>query len=123
MKPHILLVDDHLMARLALRLFLEREGYDCDEADNGRAALDKLEAGQTVNLIISDNQMPEMTGMEFLREVKNSHLFSIPIILYSGNVTEELRQQAQQVGAHTVLAKPYSFLELLAMVRNIVPIE
>jgi CheY-like chemotaxis protein len=124
MKPHILIVDDHQMARRALKLFLEQQGYSCEEADDGMSALAKLEAGQAVNLIISDNQMPVMSGMELLIKIKiHSHFSSIPVILYSGNIPEDLRKQAQQVGAHPVLTKPYSFVDLLATVKKTLSLE
>ena len=124
MKPQIFLVDDHQMARRALKLLLEQQGYTCEEADDGASALAKLEAGQAVDLIISDNQMPVMSGMELLVNLKtHSRLSSIPVILYSGNLTDELRKQARQVGAYAVFTKPYNFADLLATVGNALPRE
>jgi CheY-like chemotaxis protein len=120
MKPQILLVDDHQMARRALKLFLEQQGFVCEEADNGLSALAQLEAGHAIDLIISDNQMPEMTGMEFLTKLKNhSYLSSIPVILYSGNITEDLYIQAKKIGAQAVLPKPYKFGSLLETIKEI----
>ncbi len=124
MKRHILLVDDHEMARHALKLFLEQQGYTCEEADNGTTALAQLEAGQAVDLVISDNKMPGMTGMEFLTKLKNhAHLSSIPVILYSGNLTEDQYIQARKIGAHAVLNKPYKFVSLLATVKELLSSE
>ncbi len=96
----ILLVDDHEMARQALKLFLEHHGYACDEAEHGADALAWLEQGQQVDLIVSDNHMPVMTGLEFLVQVRaNPHFATIPFILYSGNITDEIQRQAYQAGA------------------------
>ena len=115
----ILLVDDHAMARDALKLFLEYHGYACEEAEHGAAALAWLEPGQPVDLIVSDNQMPVMTGLEFLLQVKaNPHFGTIPFILYSGNITDEIRRQAHQAGAMAVLKKPYNFSDFLAIVSK-----
>ena len=115
----ILLVDDHAMARQALKPFLEHHGYACDEAEHGFAALAWLDAGHHVDLIISDNQMPVMSGLEFLFHVKaTAHLGSIPFILYSGNITDAVRRQAQQVGAFAVLSKPYNFSEFVGIVAK-----
>jgi CheY-like chemotaxis protein len=120
MKPQILLVDDHQMARRALQLLLEQQGYACEVADEGASALARLKAGPLVDLVISDNQMPVMSGMELLTNIKtHSHLSSIPVILYSGNLTDELRMQARQVGAYAVFTKPYNFADLLATVGNV----
>lgn len=122
MKPKILIVDDHEMGRRALKLFLEQQGYSCEEADNGVSALAQLEAGQAVDLIISDNQMPGMTGMEFLTKLKIRPQFSsIPVILYSGNLTEDLYAQAKKIGAQAVLDKPYKFGSLLATLKQVLP--
>ena len=124
MKPQILLVDDHQMARRALKLLLEQQGYACEEADDGASALIKLGIGQAVDLVISDNQMPVMSGMELLTNIKtHSRLSTIPVILYSGNLTEELRKQARQVGAYAVFTKPYNFADLLATVSNVLSRE
>ena len=115
----ILLVDDHAMARQVLKLFLEHQGYACEEAEHGAAALAWLEQGQHVDLIVSDNQMPVMTGLEFLVQVKaNPHFGSIPFILYSGNITDEIQRQAHQAGVLAVMNKPYNFSDFLAVVTK-----
>jgi len=115
----ILLVHDLEMARQVLKLVLEQQGYACDEAEHGAAALAWLEQGQHVDLIISDNQMPGMTGLEFLVQVRvNPHFGTIPFMLYSGNITDEIQRQAYQAGAMAVLHKPYNFSDFLAIVTK-----
>jgi len=115
----ILLIDDHELARQVLKLFLEHQGYACEEAEHGAAALAWLEQGQHVDLIVSDNQMPVMTGLEFLVQVRaNPHFGSIPFILYSGNITDEIQRQAHQTGVLAVLNKPYNFSDFLAVVTK-----
>ena len=115
----ILLVDDHTMARQALKLFLEQHGYTCDEAEHGAGALAWLEQGQNVDLIVSDNHMPVMSGLELLVHVKAmAHFGAIPFILYSGNITDEVRRQAHQAGAFAVLSKPYNFSEFVVIVSQ-----
>jgi CheY-like chemotaxis protein len=115
----ILLVDDHENARIAMKLFLEHLGYVCHEAEQGAAALAWLEQGQNVDLIISDNYMPVMTGLDFLLQVKARAPFhSIPFILYSGNITDEIKQKAHQAGVEAVLSKPYNFANFVAIVNK-----
>ena len=115
----ILLVDDHEMARKAMKHFLEHHGYACEEAEHGAAALAKLDQGPSVDLIVSDNHMPVMTGMDLLVQVKaNPHFGSIPFILYSGNITDEMYQRAIEAGALAVLNKPYNFSDFVAMVKK-----
>ena len=60
----VLLVDDDLNAREALRLVLESQQLECIEVDNGSEAIDWLST-QKADLIISDNQMPVLTGFRF----------------------------------------------------------
>ncbi|MBA3965827.1 MAG: response regulator [Nitrospirales bacterium] len=115
----ILLVDDHEMARKAMKLFLEHHGYACDEAEHGADALARLDQEPSVDLIVSDNHMPIMTGMDFLLHVKGNPQFgSIPFILYSGNITDEMHQRANELGALAVLNKPYNFSNFVAMVNK-----
>ncbi|WNM60921.1 response regulator [Candidatus Nitrospira neomarina] len=115
----ILLVDDHEMARKAMKHFLEHHGYACEEAEHGAVALAKLEQGPSIDLIVSDNHMPVMTGMDLLLQVKGNPNFGlIPFILYSGNVTDEMYQQANEAGALAVLNKPYNFSDFVGMVNN-----
>jgi CheY-like chemotaxis protein len=115
----ILLVDDHEMARQALKHFLEHHGYACEEAEHGAAALAWLAQGQPVDLIVSDNQMPVMTGLEFLVQVKaNPRFGTIPFILYSGNITAEIQRQAYQAGVMAVLKKPYNFSDFVTIVTK-----
>ncbi|HNP30009.1 MAG TPA: response regulator [Nitrospirales bacterium] len=115
----ILLVDDHEMARKAMKLFLEHHGHACEEAEHGGAALAWLEQGQKVDLIVSDNHMPVMTGMDFLIQVKASTQFaSIPFILYSGNITDEMYRRANEAGVLAILNKPYNFSDFVAIVAK-----
>ena len=115
----ILLVDDQVMIRQVLKLLLEQHGYACDEAEHGAAALAWLEQGHQVDLIIADSDMPVMTGLEFLIQVRaNPHFGTIPFILYSGNITDEIQRQAHQAGAMAVLNKPYEFSDFVAVITK-----
>ena len=115
----ILLVDDDTKARQTLKLFLEHLGYACQEAHHGADALLWLEQGQNVDLIISDNQMPVMTGVELLVQMRATpHFSAIPFILYSGSITNEIRHQADHAGAMAVLIKPCNFSDIAALVTK-----
>ncbi|MGE0473461.1 MAG: response regulator [Nitrospirales bacterium] len=63
----ILLVDDGRQLRNVLRIALKGGGYDCVEAQDGWEARDMLTTGQMVDLIITDHQMPRMTGLELVK--------------------------------------------------------
>ena len=115
----ILLVDDQPMARRPLQVYLEELGYETREANNGAEALDLLDQGHNFDLIISDNQMPVMTGMEFIQVLaQRSYISTHPVILYTGNLTKEMKNQARALGVYAVLPKPYKLQELLAGVTQ-----
>ena len=115
----ILIVDDNHMTRRPLQLLLEELGYEIEEADNGAAALALLDGGHSFDLVISDNLMPVMTGMEFIQILaERSYISTHPVILFSGNLTDELKQTALGYGVYAVLPKPYKFDELLRKVAQ-----
>jgi CheY-like chemotaxis protein len=114
----ILLVEDSEIVRKAIKLFLEAQGYVCEEAEHGAVAFVRLEETHEIDLVISDNQMPVMTGLELLKNVAgHPKLHLLPFILNSGNVTEALREQALQNGAYAVLSKPTDFSELTRAIK------
>ena len=116
---HILLVDDHQMAREALKQFLEAQGYSIEEAENGAIGLALIQQGKSFDLVISDNQMPVMTGVEFIQRLaQQSYISTHPLILYSGQLTPELEQQVRALGVYAVLQKPYNLQDLLVVVRQ-----
>ena len=115
----ILLVDDQPMARRPLQVYLEELGYETQEANNGAEALDLLDQGHDFDLVISDNQMPIMTGMEFIQVLsQRSYIRTHPVILYSGNLTKEMKKHARALGVYAILPKPYKLHELLARVTQ-----
>ena len=115
----ILLVDDNLTGRQALKLFLEIQGFVIEEAENGASGLTKLATGPAVDLVISDNQMPVMTGIEFIQILsQRSFISTHPVILYTGNLTAQLKKQALELGVYAVLPKPYSFEELFTIITQ-----
>ena len=113
MMKRILLVDDHDLARGVLKHFLEMQGYRIEEAENGLEGLAKLDEGQAFDLVISDIQMPGMTGIELLEVLaQRSSIRTQPIILSTSLVTQEVKEQALRLGAYAVLSKPYNFRDL-----------
>jgi CheY-like chemotaxis protein len=114
----VLLVDDDLNAREALRLVLESQQLECIEVGNGSEALDWLST-QRVDLIISDNQMPVLTGLDFIDQIQLGEKFSLqtPIILLSGHLQEQDRYRARKAGVFAILDKPCNFSQFLSMVQ------
>ena len=70
MKSRILVVDDEESIREFLEIMLRKEGYEVTCAEDGQAALDLIKK-KSVDMVISDMQMPNMTGLELLKNVKD----------------------------------------------------
>jgi len=113
----ILLVDDEENARIALSRLLTREGYIVETAANGFEALSYLRE-HDVNLIVTDINMPEMNGIEFLREVNRSFPGSnvIMITAYGG---VESYIESINLGAFEYINKPVKIEELKSVLERI----
>jgi two-component system, chemotaxis family, chemotaxis protein CheY len=108
----ILLVDDDDLHRSCLKEFLERHGYMCLEAVNGVAGLQVLRH-ESVSIIITDNNMPEMDGLTFIEQVKHEFPNEIlPIFLMTAEISKSVRLRAFKNGVYRVFEKPLDFQEL-----------
>ena len=114
----VLLVDDNVQARYALRIVLESQGLECLEVGNGQEALDWL-THQHADLIISDNQMPLLGGLDFIDRLQQYENLPPPppIILLSGNLDDQDKARAKQAGVFAILNKPCNFSEFVSMVQ------
>ena len=117
MNKPILIIDDDRSVRSALRLLLEIHGFDCKEADDGLEGLALLDAGLSVDVILSDYHMPVINGVNFLIALaKRESANRVPVILLSGNMTKKMEQHAKEAGAFAVMEKPYDPQQLVATV-------
>ncbi|MDQ7095687.1 response regulator transcription factor [Desulfosporosinus sp. PR] len=110
----ILIVDDEERIRSLVRLYLEREGYAVEEAEDGSVALAKFKAGQ-FSLLIVDLMMPEIDGWRVCREIRETS--AIPIIMLTARGEEFDRVLGLELGADDYLVKPFSTKELVARVK------
>lgn len=110
----ILIVDDEERIRSLVRLYLEREGYAVEEAEDGSVALAKFKAGQ-FSLLIVDLMMPDIDGWRVCREIRESS--GIPIIMLTARGEEFDRVLGLELGADDYLVKPFSTKELVARVK------
>ncbi|MBI2218126.1 MAG: GAF domain-containing protein [Candidatus Rokubacteria bacterium] len=113
----ILLVDDEAEVRAALADSLSAHGHTVIEASNGREALDRLEAGQAADLILTDLGMPEMTGWELARIVKERSP-DMPVGLITGWGLRPLGTEEQRRAVDFVVAKPFTIDGLLGAITE-----
>jgi two-component system response regulator PilR (NtrC family) len=108
----ILVVDDERSMRELLAIVLRREGYEVVLADNGRAAIDTLQR-EPVDLLISDIQMPDLSGVDVLRAAKqiDQDILGIMITAFAST---ETAVEAMRLGACDYLSKPFD-VDLLKM--------
>ncbi len=117
MKARILIVDDEATIRDTLCTVLKEEGFDAESAENGRAALEKIQQNN-YDLVITDLRMPEMDGLELLKAVKlNSPQTSVIIITAYGSMESAI--EALRLGAFDYLIKPLDFDDVILRVRRL----
>jgi len=120
MNENILLVDDDASLWATLRECLEVAGFVCTDAKDGHDARSWMERGHPVDLIVTDHQMPRVSGLEFIKGLKSQkNTEAIPIIFYSGQLTADLKAHALQAGAIAVLEKPFPLQEFLDLVAQV----
>ena len=110
----VLVVDDEPQITRVLRHSLTAHRYDVRTAADGISGLDTFRDWHP-DLIITDLQMPEMSGIEFCREIRKAS--SIPIIILSVKGEERTKVEALDAGADDYVTKPFGIDELLARVR------
>lgn len=103
-QANILLVDDDPNAIMALGDFLRSEGFHIHEACDGASGLKILEENP-VDLVITDERMPDLTGIELLRSLRQTNPL-IPVIFLTGYGTVELAVLAMKNGAYHFFEKP-----------------
>jgi DNA-binding response OmpR family regulator len=118
----ILVIDDEDLVRYSIRMFLEADGHDVDEAEDGLAGLAKLEAG-SYDLLITDIVMPRKEGMETILEVRESRPDLKILAISGGGPTGSFNyvELTRQCGADLFVAKPFTDKELLGAVRELLP--
>jgi len=116
-RGHILVVDDDQLVASFLKSYLTNHNYNVTTAPSGHLALEKLEK-QPVDLVITDQSMPKMTGIELSKKVKI--LFpNIPIILSSGYGDEIIKQNIQDVGINYFHKKSSNPEELIDAITEL----
>ena len=115
-KERILVVDDEQNARSALRLILGEEGYDIAEAEDGEAALARLEDFAPA-VVLADVRMPRMDGLTLLRTAKERGSDAI-FIMMTAFGTVETAVEAMRAGAENYLTKPLDVNSVLVFLHK-----
>ncbi len=103
MGKKVLVVDDENTVRSLLRIFLSKQGFDLDFAEDGIQALEKVKSYDP-DVVILDTNMPGKNGIEVCQELKAADAARPKVIFHTGSL-EEYRAQAEAAGADALFAK------------------
>ncbi|GAA0364325.1 response regulator transcription factor [Bacillus horti] len=115
-KVRVLVVDDEDRIRRLLRMYLEREGFSIEEAENGEEALEKALA-QDYDCIMLDLMMPGIDGIEVCQRLREKK--STPVIMITAKGEEVNRIQGFEAGTDDYVVKPFSPREVVHRVKAV----
>jgi twitching motility two-component system response regulator PilG len=117
----ILLVEDKFTTRALVKGLLKALPYDFVEAEDGAQGL-RVARKERPELIISDVEMPNMSGLEMCRFLKNDpNLRAVPVVLLTSRTDERTREDARRVGASAYLNKPVQADALEEKIQELLP--
>ena len=118
MSRTIMTVDDSASVRQMVSLTLKDAGYSVIEACDGKDALAKLSG--TVDMIVTDLNMPNMDGIEFIRNVRASAQYKfVPIVMLTMESQADKKEQGKAAGATGWIVKPFKPDQLLAVAKKL----
>jgi two-component system chemotaxis response regulator CheY len=116
----ILIIDDSAGIREIVTHTLQSGGYEVIEGVDGADALTKL-TGQKIHLIICDVNMPNMDGISFVREIKQTDAYKfVPIIMLTTESQERIKLEGLAAGARAWIVKPFLPDQLLSAVAKLI---
>jgi CheY-like chemotaxis protein len=115
MSKRILVADDDPDILQVLRDRLDSYGYAVEMANDGRAALEALRR-QAFDGVILDIRMPEIDGMEVLRQIREGHS-GVPVVMITASTIQERAVEAVGKGAQAYLLKPFNAAQLKQVVE------
>ncbi|HCX89249.1 MAG: hypothetical protein CO106_08400 [Deltaproteobacteria bacterium CG_4_9_14_3_um_filter_44_9] len=113
----VLLIDDEPILLVTVSDALAKAGYTVEMAENGQKGLMMFQEG-SFDIVLLDMVMPDMSGMDILREIKGLYPQTI-VVMITAHGTIEKAVEAMKLGVHDFIAKPFSLDELILKLQNI----
>lgn len=119
MKKNVLIVDDFENTLFVTGFTIEREGYNVLKADSAKKALQIIKTTNPIDLIITDYNMPEMNGIQFIKEIKEYYKNKrVPIFVLSTEPKDEIKRAAMEAGATLWIRKPFKTEQLIEYIKR-----
>lgn len=119
MAKTILIVDDSNTARASVEYTLKKGSYEVLSADDGTTGLEVLGKSPTIDMIITDLNMPKMDGIEFIKNVRKFDQYKYtPILMLTTESQDEKKMEGKAAGASGWLVKPFNPTQLLDVVKR-----
>jgi two-component system chemotaxis response regulator CheY len=120
MPKRILTVDDSSTMRQMVGVTLKSAGFEVLEAADGVEALDKLRQSPTIDLVLTDLNMPRMDGLELTRQIRAlASGQAVPIILLTTESSPEMKLRGKAAGATGWIVKPFQPNQLLEVIGKV----
>jgi len=119
----VLIVDDSTSLREFISIILKNAGYDVVMAENGKDALNRLNGfnDARVDIVITDLNMPVMNGIEFVKQMRGTSMYSsIPVVLMTTELHESKKQEAKQAGVSEWINKPFTPRQLRDTIKKFI---
>jgi DNA-binding NtrC family response regulator len=114
---HVLVVDDELLIRWALREALEARGYIVAEAADAASALSALAADARADAVVLDYRLPDSNDLGLLTAIRNG-VPNMPVIMMTAHGTDEMIKAALDLGAYRVVSKPFEVDHIADLVAD-----
>ncbi|HEU4496210.1 MAG TPA: response regulator transcription factor [Flavobacterium sp.] len=115
----IILAEDNDLLRKSLSFFLESKGFAVDQFGDGKDALEAIISNK-YDLLLTDLNMPGISGMEITQYVRESLKSDMPIIIFTSFGLEQTELDSFDIGANEFIAKPISPAVLLVRIKKLV---
>ena len=118
-EPHLLIADDDRDFRESLGEVFARRGYATQLAADGCEAVEIVQSEDQLHLVVLDVHMPRLSGLEALSQIRAVAQPSLPCILMSAQLDDQIVNQAQQLDISSVLSKPFTLRDITSTVERI----
>ncbi len=117
-KMKILICEDNSLAMKTLSYVLKKEGYELEQAEDGREALALLQ--KTVyDLLIVDIHLPFRSGLELTRYVRSELKLNTPVVVLTAISDPQMQRQAGELGISGYIVKPFNPEDIIRLIRSI----